>query len=203
MYGQDEQTDYGNASHTTPSGNIREKIPGFGKSRQNSQNYKASDTKLRRGCLCFPYFGRGTSGRSDIENEDDQLKVFRERLEKSQKLQEEDRKCADSASSSPAYLHARKNSLWQVEGFITGPAQHSYQSPLHVAVLSGSAGEVQKTLQKHGLLVNEVEDSLTPLQLAVIGDNEAAVELLLEGGADPNRVDKDGWTSLHHAALQV
>ncbi len=43
-------------------------------------------------------------------------------------------------------------------------------------------------------------EGCTPLQLAVAGQAESAVALLLKAGAHPNLVDEAGWTPLHHAA---
>ncbi|KAK3581723.1 hypothetical protein CHS0354_015491 [Potamilus streckersoni] len=76
--------------------------------------------------------------------------------------------------------------------------------PLHIAVVHEDIEMVQKFVDLM-LMTNKSIDRFnkahqTPLHLAVLINCLEAVRILLKGGANPNLVDKEGYTSFHLAA---
>lgn len=76
--------------------------------------------------------------------------------------------------------------------------------PLHAAVATGRADEVARVLEAGGADVNASWDGQdTALHTAAHSGAIDILSLLLQKGANPGAADKNGWTPLHHAALQV
>uniref|UniRef100_A0A8D3A5S7 RHD domain-containing protein n=1 Tax=Scophthalmus maximus TaxID=52904 RepID=A0A8D3A5S7_SCOMX len=80
-------------------------------------------------------------------------------------------------------------------------------SPLHLAVIHQQTAVIQQLI--HTLLSSRQQNLLNmanhlqqaPLHLAVITRQVKVMEVLLQAGADPSLVDKDGRSPLHLAAL--
>ncbi|XP_047191150.1 nuclear factor NF-kappa-B p100 subunit isoform X3 [Scophthalmus maximus] len=80
-------------------------------------------------------------------------------------------------------------------------------TPLHLAVIHQQTAVIQQLI--HTLLSSRQQNLLnmanhlqqTPLHLAVITRQVKVMEVLLQAGADPSLVDKDGRSPLHLAAL--
>jgi ankyrin repeat protein len=68
------------------------------------------------------------------------------------------------------------------------------------SVWSGNDDEVEKMI-KSGIDLNGIcSNGMTPLILAIDGDQPGILETLMKGGADPNQQsDLDGYTPLHWA----
>ena len=61
---------------------------------------------------------------------------------------------------------------------------------------AGRIEEILKLLNK-GTSPNAVVEGWTPLEKASVNKNCDVIKILIEGGADPNKVDEDGLTPLH------
>jgi hypothetical protein len=78
-------------------------------------------------------------------------------------------------------------------------SRETLQTPLHMAVLSGS-GDIARLLIDHGVDVNAADnEGREPLHLAVIAGNEDLVRLLMKHGANINAADINGSTPLTYA----
>lgn len=81
------------------------------------------------------------------------------------------------------------------------------ETALHVAARFGHADCARLLLagsntQKANTEVAETTYSWTPLFVACVDGNFPIVELLVDAGADVERVDSSGWTAREHAALR-
>lgn len=82
------------------------------------------------------------------------------------------------------------------------PSPLVMRAPLHVAVESGHMQSTRLLLEK-GAAVDVTERSSrqqTPLHMAASNGNSDLGALLLAHGANPQKIDTDGWNALHHAA---
>ena len=76
------------------------------------------------------------------------------------------------------------------------------QMELWIAINKGNACEVRKITSSGMMDVNYMERKMTPLYLASTKGFKDVVQLLLQEGADPNKVCLDaGWSPLHIAAI--
>lgn len=71
--------------------------------------------------------------------------------------------------------------------------------PLHRAVIQGRLAIVVYLLSQGANIEASCPMEITPLILAVRGKHTEILQYLLERGADVHKVDKYGWTALHHA----
>jgi B-cell CLL/lymphoma protein 3 len=75
--------------------------------------------------------------------------------------------------------------------------------PLHIAVVHEDIAVIRSLIRvmcMFGVSLDQYNKlKQTPLHLAVITGNVDTVRLLLNGGASPNVVDRDGLNSIHHA----
>lgn len=72
-------------------------------------------------------------------------------------------------------------------------------APLHLAAFANWL-EIAEILIRNRAKVRDTENSFTPLHSASSNGHLDVVKLLIEKGADPKDINKDGWTSLHAAA---
>jgi ankyrin repeat protein/V8-like Glu-specific endopeptidase len=80
-------------------------------------------------------------------------------------------------------------------------AQNERFEELIVAAENGDAATIESILSLYpGLLSKRDRNGRAPLQAAVIGNKEQAVQVLLSHGANVNTKDNEGWTALHIAA---
>lgn len=74
---------------------------------------------------------------------------------------------------------------------------------LHYLIKDGNSRAIEwinkHAAQKKPLDNQEKTTDFTPLHLAAIKSNAAALKALLDGGADMYRIDKKGWTAYDHA----
>ena len=74
-------------------------------------------------------------------------------------------------------------------------------TPLHQSCYNGHSEMVKRMLQQEDIEVDAINDKgETPLYIAIREDNLYIAELLLNAGADPNRICKDGDFLIHIAA---
>ena len=72
-----------------------------------------------------------------------------------------------------------------------------HAAPIHLATLNGRLEVIRTLLEHNAAYVHSADKSgRTPLHIASSSGKDEIVSLLLEHGADPNAVDKDGWTPL-------
>lgn len=76
------------------------------------------------------------------------------------------------------------------------------ETPLHMAVTSGSTDMVQLLLDRGADVNAEDKTGLTPLHIAAWWTATNRAQQLLDAGADPNLQDHFGDTPLHVAAMQ-
>jgi glycerophosphodiester phosphodiesterase len=86
-------------------------------------------------------------------------------------------------------------------------ADEQGETALHVAARFGHAECAQLLLaggldQKASTEVCETTYSWTPLFIAAVDGHMSILELLIDAGADVERVDSSGWTAREHAALR-
>ncbi len=76
------------------------------------------------------------------------------------------------------------------------------QSPLHLTVQEGDGNKIINLLLAHDkvMIDHADEDGKTALHLAAYRSNVVAVRKLIEKGANPNIIDKEGQSPLHLAA---
>ncbi|XP_068182712.1 nuclear factor NF-kappa-B p100 subunit isoform X2 [Antennarius striatus] len=97
--------------------------------------------------------------------------------------------------------------LLAVQRHLCGVQDGNGDTPLHLAIIHQQTGVIHQLI--HTLLSSQQQNILntannlqqTPLHLAVITRQVKVVEVLLRAGADPSRLDKDGRSALHLAAL--
>jgi cytohesin len=95
------------------------------------------------------------------------------------------------ADADARQTHEAPNQLWGLEG--------KENTPLHHAVFSGLAENVEALLEQGANPNARNENGMAPLQLASDGEHVEVIRALLEAGADPNVKDEDGGTPLHAA----
>ncbi len=76
---------------------------------------------------------------------------------------------------------------------------NSASNPLREAAKFGNCDAIEYILEQGIIDVNLETDGMTPLMIAVIGKNMDACKLLLEKGADPSIVSKEGKTAYDYA----
>ena len=76
-------------------------------------------------------------------------------------------------------------------------------SIVHWAARANNRAMLELACDASGFRVDVVDaDGRTPASWMAQGNNLDSLEWLLQNGADPNRVDRDGWGPLHHAAAE-
>ena len=75
--------------------------------------------------------------------------------------------------------------------------------PLHIAANKGRLAIVVHLLSKGANIEASCEMARTPLILAARENHTEILQYLLERGADVHKVDKGGWTALHHAVSKL
>lgn len=84
-----------------------------------------------------------------------------------------------------------------------GHSRQRVKSPVAAAAELGDLEELRRLLEANPLLVNEVDDlGVFPLMFAAAGGCIAAVEMLLEFGADLHAQNPIKWSVLLYASLQ-
>ncbi|WAQ97288.1 NFKB1-like protein [Mya arenaria] len=99
-------------------------------------------------------------------------------------------------------------SLLMVQRFLMAVQDQDGDLPLHTALINGKYEvfqnilDVMVTLPDAYTRINAYNfHHQTPLHLAVITDQPAAVDLLIRAGADPTLIDRSGYTPAHLAVL--
>jgi glycerophosphodiester phosphodiesterase len=115
-------------------------------------------------------------------------------------------------SSAVLAMAVKANFLDIVRLLIDAEVQINYQdrqgeTALHVAARYGHDTCAKlllegSKLQKVNTELAEYTYSWTPLFIASVDGNLGVVELLIEAGADVDRVDSSGWTAKEHASLR-
>lgn len=115
----------------------------------------------------------------------------------------EDVNTADAWGNTPIYLAARGGHEELVRRLLARGASADMlnirgQTALHTACERGHSG-VARVLVEGGANVDPDSDYLPPLHFAMFHCDSALVDRLIEKGADINRGDVDGATTLHRA----
>ena len=79
----------------------------------------------------------------------------------------------------------------------------AWLKPLHIAADKGRLAIVVYLLSKGANIEASCEMARTPLIWAAGENHTEIVQYLLERGADVHKVDKGGWTALHHAVSKL
>jgi len=105
-----------------------------------------------------------------------------------------------------AAFSPNNNTLSIIELLIIGKAERNAvddlgNNALHIAINKGGGSELISGLVGLGVNVDKFNnDDETPLHFAISQRNPELVRALLDGGANPLLVDKEGKTYLHHLA---
>ncbi|MCR4691243.1 MAG: ankyrin repeat domain-containing protein [Lachnospiraceae bacterium] len=76
---------------------------------------------------------------------------------------------------------------------------NSASNPLREAAKYGNCEAIEYLLSQEIIDIDLVTDGMTPLMIAVIGKNTQACKMLLEKGADPSIVSREGKTAYDYA----
>ena len=121
-------------------------------------------------------------------------------LDAGAKIEAEDR--AGMTALSHAAWRENETSLGSAKLLLANGAEINHLSkagyPLTLACTSGNTSMVE-LLMEHGADVNP-SGGFTPLMGAARGSQVELIEWLLKEGADPNAVNRNGWTALMEAA---